>query len=179
MSIVPENSVNTIESTGIGTGPFKLHKLDLNGTSVLLAYDNYWKGPPGLNKIEICNIKQTLNAVYALLDNKIDFVSELSLIQAGMFNNDKNFTVQHIPVGKLHDLVMNTKVAPFNDVNVRKAFKLVVDRQQMVELVARGQAIIGYDHPICSIDQYYLKLYLKQDIKKAKEYLKKLLIQMG
>jgi peptide/nickel transport system substrate-binding protein len=173
MGIIPENSADTIESTGIGTGAFKLEKLDLNGTTTLVANDHYWKGHPGLKKIEIHNIKQTMIAAYALLDNKIDYVSEISLLQVSMFKNDKNFTVQHIPVGKLHDLVMNTKVAPFNDVNVRKAFKLVINRDQMLEQVARGEGIIGYDHPIWPIDQYHLKLDLKQNINKAKEFLKK------
>ncbi|KPA18087.1 peptide ABC transporter substrate-binding protein [Candidatus Magnetomorum sp. HK-1] len=171
--IIPKDSADNIAITGIGTGPYKLKKFDLNGITELISHDNYWKGRPGLKKIEIYNIQKSTIGIYALLDGKIDYLSEISSLQANFFRNDKNFIIHQLPVGKMHNLVMNTEISPFNNIYLRKALKLVVDRQEMIKVVLRDIGSIAYDHPVWPVDQYHLKLDLKQDIEKAKSYLKK------
>ena len=166
--IISEGSAPTIGKTGIGTGPFKLAKLDVKGTTVLAANDDYHGGQPGLKRIDIVRIADKNAQVYAMLDDLIDSVSSISSVQAQLFEENKEFTVQELPNGLMHTLVMNTTVAPFNDVRVRKAMKYVVDRRKMIDLVLRGHGVAGYDHPVFPNDPYRLVLERPQDIEKAR-----------
>jgi len=45
--------------------------------------------------------------------------------------------------------------APYNDVNVRRAIKHAVNRQELVDKVLLGHGAIGNDHPIGPANQYY------------------------
>ncbi len=169
--IISEGSAATVGKTGVGTGPFKLAKLDVNGTTVLAANDDYRGGQPGLKRIDIVSIADKNAQVYALLDDLIDSVSNISSVQAQLFEENKEYTVQELPNGYLHNLVMNTTVAPFKDVRVRKAMKYVVDRNKMIDLVLRGHGEAGYDHPVFPNDPYQLVLDRPQDIEKARSLL--------
>jgi len=166
--IIPEGSADTIGKTGIGTGPFKLEKLDLDNTTVLVANDDYWQGKPGLKQIDIVGIADKNDEIYALLDGRIDYVSQVSPVQARLFKEQEKFIVQEAPTGRSHNLVMDTQKPPFNDVRVRKAMKLVVDRQKMIDIVLRGHGVIGYDHPVWPNDPYHLKLDRPQEIERAR-----------
>jgi peptide/nickel transport system substrate-binding protein len=54
---------------------------------------------------------------------------------------------------------------------VRQALKLVVDRQEMIDIVLQGHGSVAYDHPVWAGDPYQLVLDRPQDIEKAKELL--------
>lgn len=45
LMMIPDGSGDTIKTTGIGTGPFKLEKFDAQGTTTLVANMNYFDGP--------------------------------------------------------------------------------------------------------------------------------------
>ena len=45
LRMIPEGSGDTIERTGIGTGPFIVEKFDADGISILTANTDYWEGP--------------------------------------------------------------------------------------------------------------------------------------
>jgi peptide/nickel transport system substrate-binding protein len=50
---------------------------------------------------------------------------------------------------------MLTNVAPFGDVNVRRALKYGLDRQEMVDKILQGHGTVGNDSPIGPANQYY------------------------
>jgi peptide/nickel transport system substrate-binding protein len=69
---------------------------------------------------------------------------------------------------------MDTRVAPFNDNNVRQALKYAIDRQEMVNKVLNGFGEVGNDHPIGRSNRFHAA-ELEQhtyDPDKAKHYLK-------
>jgi peptide/nickel transport system substrate-binding protein len=75
--------------------------------------------------------------------------------------------------GSMVPITMRTDVAPFNDVRVRQAMRLIIDRPQMLKLVFLGHGIIGND-----VVSYFDPLYdhslpqRHQDISQAKFLLK-------
>ena len=50
---------------------------------------------------------------------------------------------------------MLTGVAPYDDLNVRKALKYGVNRQEMVDKVLLGHGAVANDHPIGPANQYF------------------------
>ena len=69
---------------------------------------------------------------------------------------------------------MLTDNAPFNDVNVRRALKYGINRQEMVDKILQGHGAVGNDTPIGPANQYYHAEMdqLEFDPDKAKFYLK-------
>ena len=49
---------------------------------------------------------------------------------------------------------MLTNQAPFDDINVRKALKYGMNRQEMVDKILQGHGMVGNDHPIGPANQY-------------------------
>jgi len=77
--------------------------------------------------------------------------------------------------GNMHyTFPMLTNQAPFDDINVRKALKYGLDRQEMVDKILQGHGMVGNDHPIGPANQYLATdiPQLEFDGDKAKFYMK-------
>jgi peptide/nickel transport system substrate-binding protein len=169
--MIPEGGLDTIEENPIGTGPFKPEKVDVYGTSVFVANDDYWDGKPGAAQFEIIGISDMEARVQALLAGQINWLFSLSPEQTVLFEGNPNFTILEVPTGDWRAFIMNVNEPPFDDVRVRQAFKLVVDRQEMIDVVFQGRGSVAYDHPVWPGDPYHLVLDRPQDIEKAKKLL--------
>jgi peptide/nickel transport system substrate-binding protein len=169
--MIPEDSGDTIAETGIGTGPFALEALDLDGVTRLVAFDDYWQGAPQLEAIEIVPIPDAQAALQATLAGQIDYFAA-STSEADLFADPEAFTVQNIPSGGWEAFVMRTDTAPFDDARVRKALRLAIDRQEMIDLVlGPGGGTIACDHPVWPGDQYHVEIDCARDVEAARALL--------
>ena len=164
----------TIETTGIGTGPFILVTLDPGGTTVLKANPDYWEGPPGVETIEIIGIPDTQARVQALLSGQIDMLGygDLSGQQLALFENNPKYKVLSVPTDDWQGIVFRTDVEPYTDARVRRALRIAADRQAIVDLVlGPGGGVVACDHPVWTGDQYRAPFDCPQQIDEAKRLL--------
>ncbi len=171
LRMIPEGSGDTIATTGIGTGPFRLETFDAEGTTVVVANMDYFEGPPGVERMEIIGIPDGQARLQALLGGQIDMERGITAQQAPMLQGSDRFVIQEIPTGNWRGLVFRTDVAPFDDPRVRKAVRLVADRQELVDLVLGGQGVVACDTPVKPGDQYRAEMDCPQDIEGAKALL--------
>ena len=171
LRIIPEGSGDTIATTGIGTGPFRLETFDAEGTTVVVANMDYWEGPPGVERMEIIGIPDGQARLQALLGGQIDMERGITAQQAPMLQGSDRFVIQEIPTGNWRGLVFRTDVEPFTDPRVRKAVRLVADRQELVDLVLGGQGVVACDTPVNPRDQYRAEMDCPQDIAQARALL--------
>ncbi|MGF1501848.1 MAG: ABC transporter substrate-binding protein [Paracoccaceae bacterium] len=158
--------------SGVGTGPFKLASLDVEGTSVLERFDEFWAGPAGVETVEIIAIADQEARIAALQAGQIDIVFSLTNQQKPLFANNPNFVMQSVPTGRWVGFAMNTTEEPFTDARVRKAMRMAVDRETMGQLVyGAGGYVVTCDHPVWSGDQYRAEIDCPQDIDGAKALL--------
>ena len=172
--MIPEGSVDTIGTTGIGTGPFILVTLDPEGTTVLKANPDYWEGPPGVETIEIIGIADAQARVQALLGGQIDVLGygDLSGQQLALFESNPKFKVQSVPTGDWLGIVFRTDTEPFTDARLRKALRIATDRQALVDLVlGPGGGIVTCDHPVWTGDQYRAPFDCQPQVEEAKRLL--------
>ena len=172
--MIPEGSVDTIGTTGIGTGPFILATLDPEGTTVLKANPDYWEGPPGVATIEIIAILDTQARVQALQSGQIDMLGygDLSGQQLALFKNNPKFKVLTVTTGDWMGIVFRTDTAPFTDARVRRAVRIAADRQEMINLVLGPDGgVVTCDHPVWTGDQYRAPFDCPQQIDEAKRLL--------
>jgi len=168
--IIPEGSADTIGTTGIGTGPFKLESFDAEGTTAVVANDDYYAGPPLVERIEIVGIADSPGRTSALLAGQIDFDS-VSQESAALVEQNPNFTLTSLPAGDWLVMAMNVTQAPFTDVRVREALKLLVDRDAMVQTVLQGYGTVTGDHPVWPGDQYFREFQRPRDVERARALL--------
>lgn len=158
----------------IGTGPFKYKSFTPGQQSVFVRNDNYWdEGKPKLDVLEIIDINDDSAKVNGLLSGQIDAIGDIPFAQIPVIKNNKDFTVLSAESGFWRPITMRVDRAPFNDVRVRQALRLLVDRPQMVEQALSGEGRVGND--VWGIDdECYDKdaPQREQDIEQAKSLLK-------
>ncbi len=153
--MIDKDSGPTIEKTGNGTGPFILEELDPTGTTVLKANPNYWEGQPAAEHMHIIAIPDSNARIQALLAGQIDMEDSVVSAQSRLFQKNAQFKSQNIATGEWRALIFRTDTKPFDNPKVRKALRLLVDRQAMMKLVSGDNAgVVTCDHPVWSGDQY-------------------------
>ena len=169
--VLPKDGLPDILTTGIGSGPFKLEKLDVTGVTKVVANDDYWGGPPGLAGVDVYTIADVQSSLQALQSGQIDF-GQVTLPESELFQGNSDFVVTEIPSGNWSGFVMRTDIPPFDNLALRQAFHLVLDRQAMMDLVISGIGTLSCDTMVMPGDPYQLTMgdctNWEQDIEAAK-----------
>lgn len=157
----------------IGTGAYKLKSFTPGQQSVHERNPNYWRsGEPYFDTVTITDFSDSTAQVNALLGGQIDAMTDLPASQVKIVQA-RNVAALVSKTGGWLPICMAIDMPPFDDVRVRQAMRLIVDRPGMIEQVASGYGFVGndlyapfdagYDH---SLPQR------KQDIAEAKKLLK-------
>jgi peptide/nickel transport system substrate-binding protein len=130
----------------IGTGAFKLKSFKAGEQSVHTKFANYWRpGEPSLDQITITDFADPAAQVNALLAGQIDAMTGVPFAQISVIKEHGGLSILESQAGTWIPLCMRVDVAPFDDVRVRQAFRLIVDRQAMVDQVLSGHGRVGND----------------------------------
>jgi peptide/nickel transport system substrate-binding protein len=170
--MTPEGSADTVGDNPIGTGPFKMEKLDPEGTSRFVANPDYFFGAPKLSAIEIPAIADNTAATQALAGGQVDLLLSIDAKSEAQFSDASKFTVQQIPSGDWNAIDFRVDQKPFDDPRVRKALRIAVDRQALTDLVlGEGAGVPTCDTPVWSADPFRWDGACEQDIEGAKQLL--------
>ncbi|RKQ33773.1 ABC transporter substrate-binding protein [Kocuria tytonis] len=129
----------------VGTGAFRLGEFEPGQLTVLKANPDYWDGKPYLDEVHLLNFNDQDALVNALLSTQVDVVGQLPLAMIDVVNTDPRLHTVVSQTGNWLPFTMRVDTAPFDDPRVREAFRLVVDREQMVEQVFSGHGTVGND----------------------------------
>jgi len=125
----------------VGSGPFIISKWDHNKTVVFTKNPNFAGSPAKLDEIDMALIQDTAVALAGFKAGQLDVASfpavELSNIKADATLSKELLTY---PNTCTYYLGMDNTKAPFNNIDVRKAFSLAVDRDTYAKVVASGLA---------------------------------------
>lgn len=143
--VLNEASLDTIENSPVGTGPFTFGSWTVGDSIVLAANGSYWGEPALLETVTFKYISDPNALNNAMLGDQLDIVAGVSapeLLQA--FEADERFEVQTgLTYGEV-TLSLNGRRAPFDDIRVRQAVSHAIDRQAVVDLAYSGYGeVIG------------------------------------
>ncbi len=142
-----------LASHAIGTGPFSLHEMHLGEAMVLERNPHYWKldaegrALPYLDAVRItfaedksAEFDEFLKGrVTALLELPVDRLRDLK-DSMNATSGLKRFTMRSRPSLTSQFYGLDAYHLPFNDVRVRRAFALAIDRRTLVDSVLGGFA---------------------------------------
>ena len=157
-----------------GTGPFTVAEIKLGQPqTTFLRNDHYWQaGLPKSACLNVSAIFEPLSRVTALKSGDVDIVLIVDPVTISQLKSNPKITLTQAPGGSAITLGMFLDVPPFDDVRVRQAMKLVVDRQVMVDTALLDFGMPGNDNPILptSPDAYRTDI-IQRDVEKAKALL--------
>ena len=158
----------------VGTAAWKYQSFTPGQQSVFVKNPNYWgKGRPFADQLTIIDFTDDTARVNALLSGQIDIADTVPTEQIPQLQGNGNTVVIDNPAGVWLPITMRVDQAPFNDVRVRQAFRLIVNRPQMVQQVLSGHGQIGNDLYGRFDPAYNSSLpQRQQDIAQAKSLLK-------
>ena len=155
----------------VGTGPFKYESFTPGVQSVFTRNENYHvSGSPHVDKLTLIDFADNTSAMDALTSGVVDCFGgappEL------LHETPAPFVAQPSLPGMWTPFTMRVDAAPFNDVRVRQAFRLIVDRQAMIEASLDGLGVVGNDVFAENDPCYNKSLHREQDLEQAKFLLK-------
>jgi peptide/nickel transport system substrate-binding protein len=141
----------------IGTGPFAFKSFKRGERSLFVRNEHYTVPErPYLDELEIISINDATTRLNALLGGQVDAIAYVDpkLIPAVKANPKVKLLIADS--GTYPGQVMQTDTFPFDDNRVRQAFRLMINRQEMIDVALGGYGKIGNDLA-CPFDPDYAK----------------------
>lgn len=156
----------------VGTGAFQFKSFQAGKTSTFTKYADYWGDAAFVDELQIQGFADDNAKVNALQAGQVHTVDNLpyNLIET---IEGAGGGVLVADTGAWVPFTMRVDVAPFSDVKVRQAMRLIVDRQAMIDQTLSGYGSLGNDLYAPFDPAYASDLpQREQDIDQAKALLK-------
>jgi peptide/nickel transport system substrate-binding protein len=170
-AIVPASAIadGSIETTAVGSGPFKLDSWDPNSKETLSANANWAGGKPGVDGITISVLPDETAILASLRAGQTDFALLNDPLVATLVPNEPNLQLNRVPGLAYNVLQLNPSRKPMDNLQVRQAISCAVNREEVLDtaLIGEGKITGPLTMPVYASDPSTLFCY-KQDLEKAK-----------
>lgn len=128
-----------------GTGPFKLSKWELNSETQVDAFDGYWKGRAKLDGVNWKTVKDADTQRMMFENGELDeFDCDAAPSQISYFANSEKYK-DWLKIGNrvgIYYYSINSTIKPFDDVRIRKAYQMAIDKQQLLDTLYDGRGLV-------------------------------------
>jgi peptide/nickel transport system substrate-binding protein len=140
-------SAKDMRTNPVGTGPFKFVEWKRNETMKFARNPDYWKkGKPHLDAIEWRIIPNRSTRILAFVAGEFDltFDSDVTIpLMKDVASGAPKAVCPLRPTGVSINLIVNRDAPPFDNVKIRTAMGLALDRQAYIDILAEGKASMG------------------------------------
>ena len=116
----------------IGSGPFTLKSWTAGQQMEFLARTDYWGEGPYVDSLTVIEYAEPTARLNALLSGQIHWAGYMDGAQLQTITATPGYAAWQTKNGGWFPFTMRIDAAPFDDVRVRQAFRLMVDREQMI-----------------------------------------------
>ena len=158
VKITPRNAVAQIATKPIGTGPFKFVSYTPGDRVVMTRNPDYFDaGLPRIARRRTAHHSRDERTRSPPCRQAISTsLWDLPLEQVKDFGKQSGLRAESIPTASWDGAVMNNLIPPFNNLKVRQAFHLGVDKRDVIELTLFGQGLPTLS-PIPPTHPFYAK----------------------
>lgn len=124
----------------IGTGPFLFEEYVTDTYASFNVNPNYWRGAPEIDKLVYKYYGTSEAAILALRAGEIDAIDRLaSPTQVPLLLQESAITVDMVTSYNNSECMwFNMRYKPFNELKVRQAINLAIDRQDIIDFAVHG-----------------------------------------
>lgn len=168
-----DSSPEQLSSHPSGTGPFRFVSYDPGSRTTLARNESYWHEElPYLDEVQHLYITDSNTQVAVLTSGDLDVMTQVGVANRANLEQAPGIDLVELPVGTYDVFALNCQMAPFDDVRVRQALKLTVDRPGLRQVVLGGKGELGSDHPFPPFGPFWDGTPSpERNIEKAKELL--------
>jgi peptide/nickel transport system substrate-binding protein len=140
----------------VGAGPYVFESFEPGVRATATRFANYWKpNAAWFDGIELLSIVDAAARQNALMSGQVDVIDQVDLPTVHLLERAPGVRIVSLNGGQHFGFPMDTRVAPFDDNNVRMALKYSIDRQELVDKILSGYGTVANDHPINPMNRFY------------------------
>lgn len=168
----------TLQSTAskpVGTGPYVYESFEPGRRSSFKAFKDYWEsGKPYVDELVINSSFTDNNTIFnALIGGQINLFPAIPAALARQQISSKDVQIlQSVFASQTYQFVMRVDKGPLSDNRVRMAFKLLADRQALINGALSGFGNVAYDLLAPGTEYFASNLKRKQDVDRARALFK-------
>ena len=157
----------------VGTGYFKFDSWDAGSQIKLVKNEEYWDTPALVDSITFKVVPESATRIADLETGHAHIADPVQPNEVKRVNDSGNAKVNQKPSSSLSYIGFNTEKEPFNDVKVRQAIAMLINKEEIIEGVYEGfgipavgplsPGIFGFNKDVTVVEH---------DVEKAKELLK-------
>jgi peptide/nickel transport system substrate-binding protein len=156
-----------------GTGPFMYQSFTPEQRSVFVKNPHYWKpGQPYVDSLTIIDFPDTTSLQDALTTGVVHAAGGFDGPQLAALSSQSGVKTLASHTGAITPFTMRVDKPPFNDVRVRQAMRLLVNRPQLIDSALDGYGVVANDVFSPYDPDFDSSLHREQDIPQAKALLK-------
>ncbi|MEM6622185.1 MAG: ABC transporter substrate-binding protein [Pseudomonadota bacterium] len=175
LTMLPAKADGTLDwESGIGAGPYMIDKHEPGIGTSLVRHDGWHREGAWFDRIDMTILNDPNARQTALVTGDVDAISSVDLKTMALLNRRRDVEIDNVPSGSAITLPMFCDTAPFDNVDVRMALKLAMDRDEIVEKIVFGTGIPGNDFHVSPNMPYFPESIPQRtyDPDKAKFHLK-------
>ncbi|PTM43340.1 ABC transporter substrate-binding protein [Bosea sp. 124] len=140
LRIVAKDKLAELSTQPIGTGPFMFKSWSPGDRLELVKNPDYFeKGMPKLDGVTLRIVPESAARMAALESGAIDIVWSMPYEAVDKLKTSATARADSVSTPTWDGVILNNDRPPFNDVRVRKALALTIDKSAIVELALFGQ----------------------------------------
>ena len=176
LPVLPEGDDRGIDwRSGVGCGPYRLADFKPGVSARFERFEDDWDSERGFfDAVELLAVIDLNARTTSLISGDVHAIDKLDLKTIGLLSRNPDLNIHSVAGNQHYTFAMSCNKEPFTDVNVRRALKYAINREELVEKILFGYGSVGNDHPI-GPGQRFFNDQLAQttyDPDKAKFYLK-------
>jgi ABC-type transport system substrate-binding protein len=131
----------------VGAGPYRLEEFIPGESATLVRFEEYWGEKPEIERIHFRTIPEDGARAAALEVGEVDCVVPIAIDNVGELEFAEGVVIEPKPVITMMYIGFNLSKAPFDDIKVRQALSMAIDRQAIVDALLGGYATVA-DSPM-------------------------------
>jgi peptide/nickel transport system substrate-binding protein len=139
---LPNINTASYNALPVGIGPFKYVRWDRGSQIVLAANPLYFRGKPKLDRIIVKSLPSVLAVYGALRSHAIDLANWHPSLSGGI-DKDREFSTLVERLYETSYLTLNVRRPPLDDVAVRRALRLAIDRPRILQIITEGNVSLA------------------------------------
>jgi len=121
----------------VGDGPYRFDSWRHGEGLRYIANAHYWRGKPEIAELQIRTIPDPSTNLLLLQSGELDF-NLIAPAQIAVIRGDARIALRKVPTAVVAGLAINTSHPPLDDVRVRRALAMSVDREAISRKIALG-----------------------------------------
>lgn len=123
------------------TGPFKLKEYDKDMQVVVERNNNYWGERPKLEMVTFKRIPDANTRIMALQAGEVQVANNIPAESLEAIKKSRSFRTLSWSSVRVHMLIFNVKKPGLDDISVRKAINMAINREDLADKVMKGSGI--------------------------------------